>query len=90
MLIAVPIKEWIVTSKYVNGTNVLGLVFHSLLLGVAIGQLKIEEGKPLSNFCTSFADTMLIIMTWITKYVAYYIILLKQSTSCIVKLQSEN
>ncbi|XP_020299760.1 excitatory amino acid transporter 3-like [Pseudomyrmex gracilis] len=64
---AVPIEEWIITSKYVNGTNVLGLVFHSLLLGVAIGQLEMEEGKPLSNFCTSFADTMLIIMKWITK-----------------------
>jgi len=63
--VSVPIEEWPITSEYVAGTNVLGLVFHSLLLGVTIGKTGIR-GKPLSDFFNCLADVMMGIMEWIT------------------------
>ncbi|XP_018398400.1 PREDICTED: excitatory amino acid transporter 3-like [Cyphomyrmex costatus] len=62
---AVPIEEWPIMSEYVAGTNVLGLVFYSLLIGLAIGKIG-EQGKPLSNFFTSLADVTMKIMKWVT------------------------
>lgn len=53
------------------GTNVLGLVFHSLLLGLAIGNIG-TKGKPLSDFFNSLADVMMKIMKWITLYASLY------------------
>lgn len=73
--ITVSIEEWSITSEYVAGTNVLGLVFHSLLLGLAIGNIG-TKGKPLSDFFSCLADVMMKIMKWITLYVSHYIILL--------------
>ena len=67
ILITVPIEEWTITGEDVAGTNVLGLVFHSLLLGVAIGNIGVK-GKPLSNFFNCLADVMMKIMKWITLY----------------------
>jgi len=48
-IVTVPIEEWSITSEYVAGTNVLGLVFYSLLIGLAIGKID-RRGKPLSDF----------------------------------------
>ncbi|KAG5310740.1 EAA3 protein, partial [Acromyrmex insinuator] len=62
---SVPIEEWPITSEYVVGTNVLGLVFYSLLIGLAIGKTG-EKGKPLSDFFTSLADVTMKIMRWVT------------------------
>ncbi|KAL6447362.1 hypothetical protein ACFW04_001526 [Cataglyphis niger] len=62
---SVSIEEWSITSEYMAGTNVLGLVFHSLLLGLAIGNIG-TKGKPLSDFFSSLADVMMKIMKWIT------------------------
>ncbi|XP_018048184.1 PREDICTED: excitatory amino acid transporter 3-like, partial [Atta colombica] len=62
---SVPIEEWPITSEYVAGTNVLGLVFYSLLIGLAIGKIG-EKGKPLSDFFTSLADVTMKIMRWVT------------------------
>ncbi|XP_072761087.1 excitatory amino acid transporter 3 [Anoplolepis gracilipes] len=62
---SVPIEEWSITNEYVVGTNVLGLVFHSLLLGVAIANIG-TKGKPLSDFFSCLADVMMKIMKWIT------------------------
>lgn len=55
------------------GTNVLGLVFYSLLLGLAIGNIG-TKGKPLSDFFNSLTDVMMKIMKWITLYASllYY------------------
>ncbi|XP_018368307.1 PREDICTED: excitatory amino acid transporter 3-like [Trachymyrmex cornetzi] len=63
--VSVPIEEWPITSEYVAGTNVLGLVFYSLLIGLAIGKTG-EKGKPLSDFFTSLADVTMKIMRWVT------------------------
>ncbi|XP_018303568.1 excitatory amino acid transporter 3 [Mycetomoellerius zeteki] len=62
---AVPIEEWPITSEYVAGTNVLGLVFYSLLIGLAIGKTG-EKGKPLSDFFTSLTNVTMKIMRWVT------------------------
>ncbi|XP_011257402.3 excitatory amino acid transporter 3 [Camponotus floridanus] len=61
----VPIEEWPITSEYVAGTNVLGLVFYSLLLGVAIGNIG-TTGKPLSDFFSCLTDVTMKVMKWIT------------------------
>ncbi|XP_070165845.1 excitatory amino acid transporter 3 [Polyergus mexicanus] len=61
----VSIEEWSIISEYVAGTNVLGLVFYSLLLGLAIGNIG-TKGKPLSDFFNSLTDVMMKIMNWIT------------------------
>ncbi|XP_029174017.1 excitatory amino acid transporter 3-like isoform X1 [Nylanderia fulva] len=61
----VPIEEWSITSENAAGTNVLGLVFHSLLLGLAIGNIG-TKGKPLSDFFNCLADVMMNIIKWIT------------------------
>lgn len=55
------------------GTNVLGLVFYSLLLGLAIENIG-TKGKPLSDFFNSLTDVMMKIMKWITLYASllYY------------------
>lgn len=68
-IVTVPIKEWPITSEYVAGTNVLGLVFYSLLIGLAIGKIGVV-GKPLSDFFNSLADVTMKIMKWVTLYVA--------------------
>ncbi|XP_011866328.1 PREDICTED: excitatory amino acid transporter 3-like isoform X2 [Vollenhovia emeryi] len=62
---SVPIEEWPITSEYVAGTNVLGLVFFSVLIGLAIGKID-ARGKPLSDFFNSLADVMMKIMKWVT------------------------
>jgi len=60
----VPIEKWPITSEYVTGTNVLGLVFYSLLLGLAIGNMDAKR-KPLSNFFNCLSEVMMKIMEWI-------------------------
>ncbi|XP_024878698.1 excitatory amino acid transporter 3-like [Temnothorax curvispinosus] len=62
---SVPIEEWPITSEYVAGTNVLGLVFYSLVIGLAIGKIG-ATGKPLSDFFNSLAEIMMKIMKWVT------------------------
>lgn len=61
----VPIEQWQITSEYVTGTNVLGLVFHSLLIGMAIGNIG-ANGKLLAEFFTCLSNVMMMIMKWIT------------------------
>lgn len=71
-----PIEKWPITNENVAGTNVLGLVFYSLLIGLAIGKIG-ETGKPLSDFFNSSADVMMKIMKWVTLYALLYIIPIK-------------
>jgi len=75
LFITVPIEEWPITSEYVAGTNVLGLVFYSLLIGLAIGKID-ARGKPLSDFFNSLADVTMKIMKWVTLYACIILLLL--------------
>lgn len=47
----------------VPGTDVLGLVVFSLVLGLAIGDIG-AKGEPLINFFLSLSDAMMKIMSW--------------------------
>ncbi|XP_015438686.1 PREDICTED: excitatory amino acid transporter 3-like [Dufourea novaeangliae] len=60
---SVALAEWRIDHKNAPGTNILGLVFFSLLLGLAIGNID-EKGEPLKNFFHSLSETMMKIMNW--------------------------
>ena len=45
--------------EWSNGSNILGLVFFAIILGIALAKLG-EKGKPLLNFFTSLADAMMV------------------------------
>ena len=47
------------SGEWSNGSNILGLVFFAIILGVALAKLG-EKGKPLLNFFTSLADAMMV------------------------------
>ncbi|XP_015123542.1 excitatory amino acid transporter 3 isoform X2 [Diachasma alloeum] len=55
------IYTWVISHKDTPGTNVLGLVAFSLLLGVAIGEIK-EQGKPLLDFCNGLSEVSMRVM----------------------------
>ena len=50
--------------EWSNGSNILGLVFFAIVLGVALATLG-EKGKPLLAFFTSLSDAMMKITTWV-------------------------
>ena len=50
--------------EWTNGSNILGLVFFAIILGIALATLG-EKGKPLLNFFTCMADAMMTITTWV-------------------------
>ncbi|XP_048266761.1 excitatory amino acid transporter 3 isoform X4 [Bombus terrestris] len=60
---SVPIDEWRIDHMNVPGTDVLGLVVFSLVLGLAIGDIG-AKGEPLINFFLSLSDAMMKIMSW--------------------------
>ncbi|XP_076663583.1 excitatory amino acid transporter 3 [Andrena cerasifolii] len=60
---SVPIQEWKVSHKNAPGTNVLGLVFFSLILGLAIGDID-AKGEPLKKFFNSLSEAMMKVMNW--------------------------
>ncbi|KAL2739174.1 excitatory amino acid transporter 3-like [Vespula maculifrons] len=60
----VSIDEWAITHRDIPGTDVIGLVFFSLLLGLAAGKLG-EKNRPLLNVIDSFSQVMMNIMNWI-------------------------
>ncbi|XP_011306752.1 excitatory amino acid transporter 3 [Fopius arisanus] len=55
------IYSWVISHKDNPGTNVLGLVGFSLLLGVAIGRTK-DQGKPLLDFFRTLSDVSMMVM----------------------------
>ncbi|XP_014607911.1 PREDICTED: excitatory amino acid transporter 3-like [Polistes canadensis] len=57
----VPIDEWTINYQDIPGTNVIGLVFFSLLLGIAADKLG-EENRPLLKIVDTFSQAMMNIM----------------------------
>ena len=53
------LSTWAFKGEWSNGSNILGLVFFAIILGVALAKLG-EKGKPLLNFFTSLADAMMV------------------------------
>ena len=57
---------WKFKGEWTGGSNILGLVFFAIILGVALANIG-EKGKPLLYFFSSLADAMMTITTWVIK-----------------------
>ncbi|CAL8120271.1 unnamed protein product [Orchesella dallaii] len=60
----VPKEHWRIKEEMADGTNILGLVIFSAILGITLGKLG-EKGKPLLNFFVSLSEAMMIITGWV-------------------------
>ncbi|CAH0546988.1 unnamed protein product [Brassicogethes aeneus] len=58
------LQEFTITTEIVAGTNILGLVVASAVIGIALAQLG-EEAKTLANFFHSLMAVMMKITTWV-------------------------
>ncbi|KAL5281326.1 hypothetical protein ACFFRR_004996 [Megaselia abdita] len=59
-----PMEEWDFSGKQKTGSNVLGLVMFSIVLGTTIGRMK-EQGKLLQDFFAVLSEAMMIITSWV-------------------------
>uniref|UniRef100_A0A8D8WDE3 Amino acid transporter n=2 Tax=Cacopsylla melanoneura TaxID=428564 RepID=A0A8D8WDE3_9HEMI len=59
-----PIGEWKMEGNWVVGSNVLGLVFFSITMGIAIA-CKGKAGKPLLTVFDSLGEVIMMITTWV-------------------------
>lgn len=55
---------WKISGEFTNGTNILGLVFFAVFLGVTLAIME-ERGKPLLDFFTCLSEAMMTITTWV-------------------------
>ncbi|TRY77407.1 hypothetical protein TCAL_07613 [Tigriopus californicus] len=55
---------WKITGQYKDETNILGLVFFSVFLGITLAIME-ERGKPLIDFFTCLSQAMMTITTWV-------------------------
>ena len=46
---------WKIGGEYTSGTNILGLVFFSVVLGITLAIME-EKGKPLIDFFTCLSE----------------------------------
>jgi len=51
---------WKIGGEYTSGTNILGLVFFSVVLGITLAIME-EKGKPLIDFFTCLSEAMMTI-----------------------------
>jgi len=58
------LETWQIKGQWTNGTNILGLVFFAVVLGITLAKMG-ERGKPLLDFFTCLADAMMTITTWV-------------------------
>lgn len=72
-------NEWTIGNEYGGGTNILGLVVFSVVLGVVLGQMK-EQGRPLLAMCTSLSEAMMRItklVIWLSPVGVIFLIMAK-------------
>ena len=55
-------------SKFESGTNIMGLVVFSTVLGICMGKMG-PAGKPLMDMFKSLSEAMMIITNWVVWYV---------------------
>jgi len=55
---------WSIGGEYTAGTNILGLVFFAVVLGITLAMME-ERGKPLLDFFTCLSEAMMKITTWV-------------------------
>ncbi|GAB6028821.1 hypothetical protein CHUAL_004630 [Chamberlinius hualienensis] len=56
--------SWEIKSEVAAGTNILGLVSFSIILGIAIGYMQ-EKGKPLLQFFHAMGEAMMLLTSWV-------------------------
>ncbi|XP_043283977.1 excitatory amino acid transporter 3-like [Venturia canescens] len=66
---------WKISSRETDGTNILGLVMWSLLLGIAIGHIG-NRGKPLLHFFDSLSGVMMMTMDKVTQLAPFGVLFL--------------
>ncbi|XP_037958107.1 excitatory amino acid transporter 1 [Teleopsis dalmanni] len=59
-----PMEEWDFKGAQREGSNVLGLVMFSVILGTTIGRMR-EKGQLLQDFFTTLSEAMMTITSWI-------------------------
>lgn len=57
-------SSWEIKSEMVEGSNVLGLVSFSVVLGICVGRLG-PVGKPLLNFFNSLGEAVMLMTNWV-------------------------
>ncbi len=55
---------WKIGGEYTAGTNILGLVFFAVFLGITLAMME-EKGKSLLDFFTCLSEAMMTITTWV-------------------------
>ncbi|XP_021960977.1 excitatory amino acid transporter 3 isoform X2 [Folsomia candida] len=60
----ITVTDYLMKSKYTEGTNIMGLVVFSTVLGITLGKMG-AAGKPLLDFFTSLSGAMMIITNWV-------------------------
>ncbi|XP_023939971.1 excitatory amino acid transporter 3 [Bicyclus anynana] len=58
------IETYKIEGSYQKGSNVLGLVCFSVVLGITLGKMG-EQSRPLQNFFHSLSEAMMIITGWV-------------------------
>ena len=57
---------WKFKGEWTDGSNILGLVFFAIILGISLATIG-EKGKPLLEFFSSLAEAMMTITTWVIR-----------------------
>lgn len=60
----VPMEQWSFKPSLREGSNVLGLVVFSVVLGTTIGRMG-QNGRLLQDFFNSFTEAMMTITSWV-------------------------
>lgn len=55
---------WKMKGEFTNGSNILGLVFFAVVLGIALAKMG-EKGKPLVQFFGCLSEAMMTLTTWV-------------------------
>ena len=55
---------WKIVPSTESGTNILGLVVFSTVLGITLGKMG-NDGKPLLGFFETLSTAMMIITNWV-------------------------
>ncbi|CAH1640142.1 unnamed protein product [Spodoptera littoralis] len=58
------LETYQITGEYQSGSNVLGLVCFSIVLGITLGKMG-EKSRPLQDFFHALSEAMMIITGWV-------------------------
>ncbi|XP_047030756.1 excitatory amino acid transporter 3 [Helicoverpa zea] len=58
------LETYQITGEYQSGSNVLGLVCFSIVLGITLGKMG-DQSKPLQEFFHALSEAMMIITGWV-------------------------